>query len=249
MYNPFSLVNKTVLVTGASSGIGKAVAIECSKMGAHVIVTGRNAQRLDETFSLLQGDRHRKITCDFSNREEVRELSGKLPLLNGLVHSAGTVRAKPFPEVTQEDMHYVFDINFFAPALLSQTLLADHKLQENGSIVFLSSIDGPVVIHPYNSIYASTKGAINALARNMAVDLAGYKIRVNCVSPGMTETPMVDGYGKVSRSEMEKQMLQYPLKRFAEAEEIAHAVIYYLSDASSFTTGTNLIVDGGFSLL
>ncbi len=142
----------------------------------------------------------------------------------------------------------LFNVNFFAPVLLSQFLLKNKLLAKGGSIVFLSSIDGPLTAHVSNSMYSATKGAVSAIMKNMAVELAAKSIRVNAVLPGMTETPLIHG-GVITQEQLNEDMKLYPLKRYAEPREIALAVIYLLSDASSFTTGASLVVDGGFSLL
>jgi NAD(P)-dependent dehydrogenase (short-subunit alcohol dehydrogenase family) len=247
-YNPFTLINKTIFVTGASSGIGRVIAIECAKMGANIIVSGRNEARLQETFDLLEGDGHDKIVADFSNSEEIKSLSKKVTEIDGLVHCAGVSKTLPFPFVTQEYISSIMQVNFMAPTLLSQSLVKNKKLKKGSSIVFISSIDGPVTAHIGNSMYAASKGAITAMARNMAVDLASKNIRVNSVLPGIIDTPIIHG-GEITTEQFDQVIKLYPLKRFGEPTEIAHAVIYFLSDASRWTTGANLVVDGGFTLL
>jgi len=247
-YNPFSLENKTILVTGASSGIGQSIAIECSKMGASVIITGRNEERLNQTFEALEGGNHTKIVCDLQSEENIKEFSAQLTELNGIVHAAGIVKTLPFQFVSSAELNTIFDVNFFAPVLLSQMLIKTKKMPKESSIVFISSIDGPVTAHVGNSMYAASKGAVTAMAKNMAVDLASKKIRVNCILPGMTETPLIHA-GGITQEQLDLDMKLYPLKRYAKPEEIAYAAIYFLSDASAWTTGANLIIDGGFTLL
>ena len=247
-YNPFSLESKTILVTGASSGIGKAIAIECSKMGASVIITGRNHERLNQTVEQLNGSNHEKIVCDLYSEENIKELSSQLPVLNGIVHVAGIVKTLPFQFVSSKELYNIFNVNFFAPVLITQILTKTKKIVRDASIVFISSIDGLVTAHAGNSMYAASKGAITAMAKNMAVDLASKKIRVNCILPGMTETPLIHA-DDITREQLDADMKLYPLKRYGKPEEIAYAAIYFLSDASAWTTGANLIVDGGFTLL
>jgi NAD(P)-dependent dehydrogenase (short-subunit alcohol dehydrogenase family) len=248
VYNPFSLEGKTILVTGASSGIGKAVAVECSRMGASVIITGRNEERLSQTFELLEGCNHKKIVCDLSSEKNINELSEQLSVLNGIVHAAGIVKALPFQFITSKEINNIFDVNFFAPVLLSQILIKTKKVSKEASIVFISSTDGPVTSHIGNSMYAASKGAVTAMARNMALDLASKKIRVNCILPGMVETPLIHA-GDITQEQLDIDMKLYPLKRYGKPEEIAYAAVYFLSDTSAWTTGTNLIIDGGFTLL
>lgn len=247
-YNPFTLENKTILVTGASSGIGKATALECAKMGASVIITGRDEKRLHQTFERLEKGNHKKIVCDLHPEENIKQLSEQLTTLNGIVHAAGIAKKLPFPFISSKKMNEMLDVNFFAPVLLSQMLIKAKKLSKGASIVFISSIDGPVTAHIGNSMYAASKGAVTAMAKNMAVDLASKQIRVNCILPGMVETPLIHSEN-ITQEQLELDMTLYPLKRYGKPEEIAYAAVYLLSDASAWTTGANLIIDGGFTLL
>ena len=248
MYNPFSLKNKTVLVTGASSGIGKAIAIECSKMGAKVVVTGRNEQRLQETYGQLEGTHPAYIVADLSKKEDIETLAKQIDSLNGLVNCAGLTIPKPFKFLQEEDIQEVMTINFNAPLLLTQLLVKKKKLQKAASIVFISSISGIKVSYIGNSIYSASKGAINGFCKGLALELAPQQIRVNTVIPGMVETNIVSG-GEVTQEQMEADKQKYPLKRYGKPEEVAYAVVYLLSDASSWVTGSNLLIDGGYTLL
>ncbi|KAA6330056.1 3-oxoacyl-[acyl-carrier-protein] reductase FabG [termite gut metagenome] len=248
IYNPFSLEEKTILVTGASSGIGQAIAIECSKMGASLVITGRNQERLNQTFDSLKNNKHVKIVCDLNKMDNMKTLVDELPILDGIVHAAGIVKTLPFQFINSLELNNVFNVNFLAPVLLSQSLVKNKKLSKNSSVIFISSIDGPITVHIGNSMYSASKGAVTAIARNMAVDLAAKKIRVNCILPGMTETPLIHSDG-ITQEQLDLDMKLYPLKRYGKPEDIAYAAIYLLSDASSWVTGTNLIIDGGFTLL
>jgi NAD(P)-dependent dehydrogenase (short-subunit alcohol dehydrogenase family) len=248
MYNPFTLEGKRILVTGASSGIGKATAIECSKLGARVIVTGRNEERLNDTYKQLTGSGHNIFISDLNIDDELVDLVNKVPEINGLVNAAGILKTLPFQFVNRIDLANIFNINFFAPVLLSQKLIKAKKLLKEGSVVFISSIDGPLTAHIGNSIYAASKGAVSAMVKNMAIDLAIKRIRVNCVLPGITETPLIN-MGGITEEQFEAEKKLYPLKRYGKPEEIAYAVIYLLSDASSWVTGSNLLIDGGYTLL
>lgn len=247
-YNPYSLEGKTILVTGASSGIGKATAIECSKLGARVIITGRDEARLQQTLSSLEGEGHVVITADLGEDDGIRFLVERVPVLNGIVHAAGISDTVLFQFLKKERLENIFNINFFAPVVLSQLLLKKKLLQKGGSIVFLSSIDGPITAHIGNSMYSATKGALSAMMRNMSIELASKGIRVNAVLPGMTETPLIHN-DDITQEQLNKDMELYPLKRYADPREIAWAIIYLLSDASTFTIGASLVVDGGFTVL
>lgn len=248
MYNPFSLEGKNLLVTGASSGIGRATAVECSKMGARVIITGRNKERLQESFDLLEGSDHMQVVADLNDPAQLDHLLESIPAVEGMALCAGVVRMVPFQFVNESVLNEVFHTNFYAPVLLSQKMIKSKKIGKEGSIVFVSSIDGTRVSHAGNSIYAASKGALSSIARNMAVDLASKRVRVNCVLPGTIDTPMIRTEN-VTEEQLAEQVKSFPLKRFGQPEEIAHAIIYLLSDASSWVTGTELVVDGGYTLL
>lgn len=248
MYNPFSLENKTILVTGASSGIGKAIAIECSRMGAKVVITGRNEQRLQETYGQLEGTHPAYIVADLTKKEDIETLANQIDGLNGLVNCAGLTIPKPFKFLQEEDIQEVMTVNFNAPLLLTQLFIKKKKLQKASSIVFISSISGTKVSYIGNSIYSASKGAINGICKGLALELASQQIRVNTVIPGMVETNIVSG-GEVTQEQMEADKQKYPLKRYGKPEEVAYAVVYLLSDASSWVTGSNLLIDGGYTLL
>jgi NAD(P)-dependent dehydrogenase (short-subunit alcohol dehydrogenase family) len=248
MSNPFSLSGKNILVTGASSGIGKAIAIECSKMGAILTITGRNEEKLYETLSLMDGTGHTFFAADLNNADERARLIDVAAALQGLVNCAGIGKLLPFPFISEEALTTIINTNFVSTTLLSAQLVKKKKLLNGSSIVFISSIAGNTVVYRGNSMYAASKGAINAIAKNMAVDLADKGIRVNCILPAMIETPLIHD-GAFTQEQLDSDMKKYPLKRYGKPEEVAYAAIYFLSDASSWTTGSNLIVDGGFTLL
>lgn len=248
MYNPFSLEGKTILVTGASSGIGRATAVECFKLGATVIALGRNQERLQETFDQLQTPGCRQYALDLTDEVTVNALVGELPKLDGLVNAAGIASTTLFQYATPEKIRGIFDVNFFAPVEFTRLLLKKKRMNKGGSIVFFSSVDGPINVHIGNSTYSATKSAIASVARGMAVELAAKGIRVNYLMPGQTETPLIHGES-ITQEQLEQDMKSYPLGRYGKPEEIAFGAIYFLSDASSFTTGTGLVIDGGFTVL
>lgn len=248
MYNPFSLVGKTILITGASSGIGKAIAIECSKMGATVVISGRNEQRLEETYKQLSGQNHQLIVADLNSELGIQNLLINTPTLNGMVHCAGLTKTTPFQFATKEVLDEVMNVNFYAPSEITRSALKVKKMQKNSSIVFISSVSGVYCSAVASSIYSASKGAVNGLVKGMALDLAPKGIRVNCVNPGMIHTAILDE-GAISQEQLDEDKKRYPLKRYGRPEEVAHAVIYLLSDASGWVTGTNLKIDGGYTLL
>ncbi|GHV47975.1 3-oxoacyl-ACP reductase [Bacteroidia bacterium] len=246
--NPFSLENKTVLVTGASSGIGRTVAIECSKMGATVVLTARNEERLQQTLSQLEGDGHAIIVADLTDKNDRLRLVEQLPKLDGLVHCAGIVKTLMFQFVDAESLSEVMNVNFASPTLLSALLVENKKIAKNSSIVFISSVSGVVCVGGGNSMYSASKGAVNGMMKNMALDLASKGIRVNSVNPAMVETPIFEG-GLIGAEQIEEDKKRYPLKRYGKPEEVAYAVIYLLSDAAKWITGSSLVIDGGYTLL
>lgn len=247
MPSPFSLEGKTVLVTGASSGIGKSVAIECSKMGAKLVITGRMPEKLDGTFKELDGAGHIQISADLTQTEQSDELLAGIPALNGVVHCAGLTKIQPFQFVNQNVLSQVMDINFTAPTLISAQLVKRKKILKGSSIVFISSVSGVYCTGLGASIYSASKGALNGLVKGMALDLAHKDIRVNSVNPGMVDTNIFND-GKITEEQLAEDRKRYPLKRYGKPEDIAYAVIYLLSDASSWVTGSALLIDGGFTL-
>ena len=248
MNNPFSLQGKTILVTGASSGIGRATAILCAGMDANVVLNGRNAERLQKTLSQLEGDEHKVCCCDITDESAVGQAIPEMPTLDGVALCSGIAEMAPFQFVDRKGMDKVMECNFFAPVLLVNRLLKAKKLQKGSSVVFVSSIDGPKVVHAGNSVYAASKSALVGMARNMAIDLMGKKIRVNCVLPGTTDTGMIRTEN-VTEEILAETAKTLPMKRFAMPEEIANAIVFLLSDASSYITGTELVVDGGRSIV
>lgn len=251
MYNPFSLEGKTILVTGASSGIGRAIAIECSKLNAKLVITGRNAERLEETYKQLMGDGHIQLIADLNNVNDIAALIFKSPVLSGMVHCAGVGISLPFQFCDQNKASKVLDTNILSPIELSYQVIKQKKNNRNSfSFVFISSIAGHIVSYPGNSIYSASKAGIIGLVKGMAIDLATKNIRVNAVLPGMIVTPLVDGLEeKVSKEALEQDKKKYPLKCYGRPEDVAYGVIYLLSDAARWITGCNLIIDGGFTLL
>ncbi len=247
MYNPFTLENKTILVTGASSGIGKATAIECSRLGAKVVVTGRNEERLNQTLAELEGEGHQAIVGDLATDEGVNTLVEQCPKIDGLVNNAGATVTIPVQFINRENLEGLMQVNTVAPILLFQRLMKAKRLGKGASVVFTASISGLCCAVLGNSLYSTSKAAIGGFVKNAALELAGKNIRVNAVCPGMIDTHILDA-GVVGADDLERERQKYPMKRFGKPEEVAWSIIYLLSDASSFTTGSTLVMDGGFTL-
>ena len=247
MYNPYSLEGKTILVTGASSGIGKAAAIESSKMGAKVIVTARNEERLAQTLSELEGDGHQMKLCDLNIESAIDKMVDELPEIQGLINNAGYTKLLPVQFISSSDINSILQVNTVAPMILLQKLIKKKKLKKGSSVVFTSSMAGLGSSSVGNSMYTASKGAISAFIRCVALELAPKNIRVNAVCPAMVDTGILDS-GTVTKEQLEEDMKNYPLGRYGNPNDIAWAMIYLLSDASSWITGDNLVIDGGVTL-
>lgn len=249
MYNPFSLEGKTILVTGASSGIGRGTAIECSKMGAKIVLSGRNVDRLQDTLDSLEGENH-VVFCGDLNLEDTRkEIVDNIPELNGVVYCAGISQIKMAKFMDQSSLESIFETNVFSPLMLNTLLLKKKKIQKNSSVIFISSISGLYRSQIGEGGYGATKAALAGYVKSLALELSGQSIRVNTIHPGVVETPLLEvSNGTFGEEELEALRLKYPLKRFGKPEDIARCAVYLLSDASSWMTGSNILIDGGFTL-
>lgn len=247
MYNPYSLEGKTILITGASSGIGKATAIECSKMGANVIITARNEAKLIQVMTELEGEGHQMFLCDLSKETDIDKMVAELPDVQGVINNAGYTKILPVQFINTDELNSIFQVNTVAPILLLQKLLKKKKIKKGASIVFTSSLAGLGCCTVGNSMYSATKGAISAFIRCVALELAPKKIRVNAVCPAMVDTGILDS-GTITKEQLSNELNNYPLGRFGNPSDIALAMVYLLSDASSWITGDNLVLDGGLTL-
>lgn len=245
MNNPFLLEGKTILVTGASSGIGRATAIECSKAGAKVVLTGRNQEKLNETLSVCEGLGHLLIRCDLSDLNALSERLTDIPELDGIVYNAGVNTKYLVKNLTQDKIDEIFHVNYYAPVLMTQMFLKKKRLKRNASIVFISSISTSFAAIS-NSVYASSKGALNSFMRCLAMEIASRGMRANVIQPGMIETPILKAYAMAE--ELTEFKNSSPLGHPGEPEDIAYGCIYLLSDASKFVTGSVMTIDGGVTL-
>lgn len=249
-FNPYNLEGKTILVTGASSGIGKSIAINASKLGATVIITARDKERLQQTFDLLEGqcDRgHQQIIADLTNEEQLNNLLSSVPTLNGLVLCAGKGLTLPIQFATRDKFDDIFNVNFFAPVELMRMLYKKKKLDKESSIVLLASLGGTQIFSGGNGIYGASKSALNAVMKFAAKEFASRKIRVNSICPGMVDTPLIHR-GTISDEQLLEDQKRYPLGRYGQPEDVAFAAIYLLSDAASWMTGQSIVLDGGVSI-
>lgn len=249
-YNPFSLEEKTVLITGASSGIGAETAVECSRLGATVIISGRNESRLQETFSRLDrssSQGHQMVLADLTDETDIARLIEQIDCINGLVLCAGKGMTAPFSFCSREKYEDLFNINFFAPVELLRLLIKKKKLNREASVVFVSSVGGNGSYKIGNAIYGASKAALDSTMKFCAKELAGKRIRVNSVCPGMVDTEFVRN-SLFSEEQLKVEIEKYPLKRFGNPLDIADGIVYLLSDASSWVTGIPLVIDGGYLL-
>lgn len=247
--NPFSLENKTILITGASSGIGEATAIACDQQGATVLLLGRNEERLNETLSKLSSRNHRILSLDLT---EFKELSEQLAvflkdvlIIDGIVHAAGVTSTYPFRLFKPEQLDTILKVNVQAAFYLTKLVLP--KLNKQGSsLVFISSIMARVG-ETAKTMYAMSKGAVSAGAKSLAIEYVSRNVRVNTVAPGIVNTPMTaTATYKTNENLLAETLAKYPLG-FGEPEDVAYACIYLLSDASRWITGTEIVIDGGYT--
>ena len=244
-YNPFSLEGKTILVTGASSGIGRGIAVACSRMGATVLLNGRNQSNLRETLGKMKGNKHMVFAADLTKSEDVFRMIKGLPAIDGVVHCAGIGLRLLCKFAAEETIDAIMDANFKGPVLLQAELLKQKKINNGASIVFIASIAtwSPSV---GNAFYSASKGAIASYANCLALELAPRRIRVNCISPAMVWTDLILQEG-VDEEQLKEDESKYPLKRYGLPEDIANLAIYMLSDASTWMTGSNVKISGGVS--
>ncbi|SDZ41904.1 SDR family NAD(P)-dependent oxidoreductase [Delftia lacustris] len=240
----FSLAGKRILVTGASSGIGRQIAISCALMGAELVITGRDQERLKATAAALAGNGHRFLAADLTAPAERDKLVEHAGIVNGVAHAAGVSRLVPFRLISEAHLQEMFASNTYAPMLLTRALMAKKRIAAKGSILFiaaLSSHSGALA----TAAYAASKAALLGAMRSLALEVAKQGIRANCIAPGYVRTPMLDGLSQ-GGGRMEELFALTPLG-MGEPEDVAHAAVFYLSDASRWITRNHFIVDGGLS--
>jgi len=250
MINPFTLEGKTILVTGSSSGIGRGIAIECAKMGAKIILNGRNVDRLKETLGLMEGEGHQIVVADISKQEEIDRLVAEVPALDGCVLCAGIPQVCPVKHFKRNDIEAILSVNTVAPIMITSGLLKKKKIRKGSSVVLIESISGVFVGTKGDVSYNASKAALNGFLKGSALELAGQGIRINAINPGLVPTNILNLTNEIFAESHHTEIMvnSYPLKRYGTPEDIAYGVIYLLSDASSWVTGTNLVIDGGYLL-
>lgn len=248
-HNPYSLEGKTILITGAGSGIGRATAVEASRMGARIIMVDINETGIQETGNMLENQHlnHLSYAIDLCDEVAIATMVKDIPVINGCSNNAGITKLTPIQFITPEEIERIHKVNLVAPMMLTKHLVKCKKLAKPSSIVFTASAGGVFVASLGNAVYATSKCGIDGYMRTVALELAPKGIRCNSVNPGMVETPLINR-GQVSAEQHEKDKENYPLGRYGKPEDVAFATIYLLSDASSWMTGTALKIDGGLTL-
>lgn len=249
MNNPFTLEGKTILITGGAGGIGSETARTCASLGARIVLTDVREEALQKALASIPStdglEPHLAIVADLTKSEEIANLVDECPTLDGLVCNAGVMKLTLTQFITEEELLRIQSINLNAPIMLTRTILKKKKIRKGGSIVFTSSAAGIYRVSPGNAIYATTKCGIDAFMRTVALEFGPKGIRCNSVNPGMVETSLIADF---TEEQKEKEIQNYPLRRFAQPRDIALGIVYLLSDASQFVTGAALKIDGGMTL-
>ena len=241
-------MDKYVLITGASSGIGRSIATTLSEIGYNCVITGRNPDRLDKTLANLKGKGHLTFTGNLNDDNFITKLASDMPVLSGIVHAAGIIKLLPWKFVSKKDFTDIMETNCFAPFFLTQSLLKLKKLSDGGSIVFISSISGPIVGSKGNLMYSASKSAVNGMVKTLAIELSGKKMRVNAISAGMVLTEMwSDENNPITNEQLVKDEAKYPLG-YGIPEDVSGLTVFLLSDNAKWITGTTMVADGGFSI-
>lgn len=246
MNNPFTLEGKIVLATGASSGIGRGICLDCAKMGATVHLMARNEERLNETRSQMEGNAHAIHLTDLCNTNDINTLVDELPVLDGIVLCAGIIKTMPVKNITEEAMIEIFNANIIGDIKLVSRLLKKKKLSRGASVVFISSVS-TFNVKVGNSLYSATKGAVNSFAKAMALEVSKQKMRVNCIQPGFVPSGILNS-GVIEEDAFLKFYAERHPLGFGTPTDIANACIYLLSDASRWVTGSIFTIDGGYTL-
>ena len=215
-----------------------------------MVITGRNTQRLQQTFDELDGEGHLQMVADLTDQEQINALSQWCIQLDGVVHSAGIAKLVLLPFFKKRDVEEIFSANTFAPIILTSRLVKQKKISRGGSIVFISASSGVHISSVGESLYSATKGAIHGFVKGIALDLSPKQIRVNSIVPGLVPTDILNVAGDLFSVEevLERRKSQYPLGRFGKPEDIAMGAIFLLSDASTWVTGSAMKIDGGLTL-
>lgn len=240
-----SLTGKHILVTGASSGMGKVFARMIAAEGAVVSLLARNEERLTQTLNSLNGEGHKVFVCDLTDDEQIKKVATELNPIDGAVFCAGINDYVPLKFVSQSKIEPIFKTNFYSQVILTQSLVKKKQINKGASLVFISSLSSKLGV-PGTLLYASSKAALDSAVRVMAAEMAPQGIRVNSICPGIVKTEMLSGTN-ISEEQFVEQEKEYPLG-LGTPEDVGYAVLFHLSDGSRWLTGQNMIIDGGYSL-
>ena len=245
--NPFSIEGKSILITGAASGIGRATALMCSELGARTVLLDLNEEGLKQTVSQMKEGSTEFYALSLTDYDKVVEVIGKFPKLDGVASNAGIVTSllAKFSDIKEAEK--IFNVNTLSHIHLVQQLVAQKKLNKGASIVFTSSMSGVFCGLPGGSLYGASKAALVGYSKALAIELAPRGIRVNTIHPGMIVTPLTKGTA-LSQDVLDEDAKNYPLGRYGKPEEVAAAYVYLLSDATVWMTGSQLLLDGGYSV-
>jgi NAD(P)-dependent dehydrogenase (short-subunit alcohol dehydrogenase family) len=248
--NPMDLGGGRVLVTGASSGIGRETAILLSQLNARVVLVARNRERLGQTAALLEGDGHTIEVFDLRSVTEIPGWMKRLTVdggpLRGLVHSAGVLGTYPLRILDPERLDEVMAINFGAAVALTRAFCQAGNSAPESSVVFLASILG-IIGRPATAAYAASKGALIGLTKALGVELARERIRVNCVAPAMVQGEMLDQFVACLTPEQQAaNVADHPLG-LGSARDVANGIAFLIADTGRWITGTTMFIDGGFT--
>ena len=254
-FNPYSLEGRTIVVTGASSGIGRQCAIDCSRQGAKVVAIARNQERLDETLSMLEGDGHHSYSYDFTNCDGIADLVSTIVSdcgrIGGMIYAAGIEKTQPFKMLKPEDYSEILKINTLSALEMARQVSSIKYFEKSdigGGIIFIASITATIA-RAGTAAYSASKGALISSTRVLASELAKRKVRVNCISPGTVLTPLMQNYlSTLSEEDYNKRISGFPLG-LGEPRDVSLACVYLLSDAARWVTGQNLIIDGGYTII
>ncbi len=243
-----SLQNKKILITGASSGIGRETAIVLSKYCNNIIITARRQKELEETLSLMNKGQHIFYITDLTDINATKQLISKIPNIDGWAHCTGKVLPVPVKFIQEKHYQDIFSVNYLSAVRLSSELLLQNKLNKNASIVYISSISTDYSYFG-GGLYISSKSALEGFAKTMALELASKKIRINVLQPALVKTDIYTNTvnAAVNEEEMKKYEKKYPLG-IGEPVDIANMIVFLLSDASKWITGTFIKMDGGLTL-
>ena len=237
-----------ILITGASSGIGREISIKLSELGFQCVLTGRNLKELEITLTKMSGLNHAIFSGDLNDQLFINKISDEIGHLNGVIHSAGIIKLLPFKFINKVEFDKIMNINLFSPFFLTQSLIKKKKILNDSSILFISSISGPIIGSKGNMMYSASKSAVNGIVKVLALELAEKKIRVNAISSGMIYSDMwKDDNNIITSEQLVQDSKKYPLG-YGKPSDVASLAAFLISIESTWITGSTIVLDGGFTI-